>query len=96
MVVAGPLITAFSARSSCRRSGRIGIPREGVRHDEAGIKGGGIPISIAPWTTDDAGRIERKSGDPAGAYGDTLSILSWSTGKNEAGIDLCRDGLMPA
>jgi len=48
MVVAEPLITALSARSWCRRSGRIGIPQEGVKNDEAGIKGGGIPISIAP------------------------------------------------
>lgn len=67
IVVAGPLIAALSGAGAGGVAGGLigalvgsGIPEERARHYEAGIKGGGILISVAPRTADDAQWIERE------------------------------------
>lgn len=67
LVVAGPLAAALAGAGAGGLTGGLigaligsGIPEERARSFEAGIKGGGILISVQPRTAAEAEQIERE------------------------------------
>lgn len=75
LVIAGPIVAALAGAGAGGATGGIigalvgwGIPEERVKHYEAGIKQGGILMSVRPRSDVDARRFEQEWKDSRGEH----------------------------